>query len=404
MEPAQKLIKLFLLFLTVSILLSCGRENDEEPIEIPFTLEGNRIVIYAIVNGVEGRYFWDTGCYETITTIPLDNLLVVENDRVTDYTRYYIKDGIVINGHRLETTSIITNNPKWDNTGVVKSILKNEEFDGILDYYIFSGYWCELSFTESKIILHKNKPEKFSLSVSGYVTEEGHPCISVYIDNFMPLNFVVDTGWPIAFGFPKKIMQYIKPAEYREILTVNESYDNVYDVFETHYEIPVHSINVLDNVFDDKFIVTSYYNPFDEWGTIGVEYLQYYDLLFDITYNNEPKNNWHIWELYYITRFPDLDKNTLDLSDLRNAKPKVGLTESLTEQGGFIVKVWKPSIAYNEYSLMPGMTITHINGIFLNSLNADERSRLFYSLAEENCEITVINLDNSPRTIKRTRQ
>jgi hypothetical protein len=401
MKPIQKL---FLLFFTASVLLSCGRENDEEPIEIPFTLEGNRIVIYATVNGVEGRYFWDTGCYETITMIPLDNLPVVENDRVTDYTRYYIKDGIIINGHRLETTSIITNNPKWDNTGVVKSILKNEEFDGILGYYIFTGYWCELSFTESKIILHKDKPEKFSLSARGYVTSWGHPCITVNINGDIPLTFVVDTGWPIAFGFPRKFLQFIKPADYREILTVNKSYEGIYNVFETHYEIPVHSMIVLNDVFIEKYIITSD-DPFDEYGTIGVEYLQYYDLIFDITYNNEPKNNWHIWELYYTPRFPDLDKNTLDLSYLRNSKLKVGVEHRPTEQGRFIVSIWKPSIAYSEYGLVPGMTISHINGVSLYSLTNDEVSPLFSQMADDdNCEITVIDLHNSQRTIKRMRQ
>jgi hypothetical protein len=104
-------------------------------------------------------------------------------------------------------------------------------------------------------------------------------------------------------------------------------------------------------------------------------------------------------------RFPDIDKNTLDLSDLLNAKPKVGLTRIFTEQGRFLINVWKPSIAYSEYGLMPGMTITHINGVLLNSLPEDELSSLISKMADDgNCEITVIDLDNSQRTIKRMRQ
>jgi hypothetical protein len=403
MKPIQKL---FLVFLTASILLSCGRENSEDPVVIPFTLEDNHIVIYANVNGVIGRYFWDTGCYETITTVFIKNLPVVENDLYFDYKRYFIKDGIVINGHRLKTTSIITNpSPYMLNIEVIESILKEEGFDGILGYYIFTGYWCELSFTESKIILHKNKPEKFSLSAGGYVTSWGHPCINVYINETMPFTFVVDTGSPVVFTFPRNFFQYIKPAEYREILSIEKFSDKILNDYETHYEIPVHSMSVLDDVFADKFIITSHYNPFDRWGTIGVEYLQYYDLLFDITFNNEPKSNWHLWELYYMPRFPDLDKNTLDLSYLRNAKPRVGITHRPTEQGRFLVSIWKPSIAYNEYGLMPGMTITHINGVSLYSLTNNEATPLFNEMADDdNCEITVIDLDNSQRTIKRMKQ
>jgi hypothetical protein len=402
MKPLQKL---FIIFFIASILLSCKKENDEDPIVIPFTLEGRRVVIYATVNGVEGRYFWDTGCCETITMIPLDNLPVVENDRETSYTRRYIKDGIAINGYVLKTTSIITNpSPNMLGVEVYESIFKNEGFDGALGYYIFTGYWCELSFTESKIILHKDKPEKFSLSARGYVTTWGNPCINVNINGDIPLTLVVDTGSPVAFGVPRKFLQFIKPADHREILTVNKSYDNVYNVFKTHYEIPVHSMIVLNDVFIEKYIITSD-DPFDEWGTIGVEYLQYYDLLFDITYNNEPKNNWHLWELYYITRFPDLDKNTLELLDLLNSKLRIGLSHISSEQGRFINWVWKPSVAYSEYGLMPGMTVTHINGVLLNSLPENELSPLFSQMADDdNCEITVIDLDNRQRTIKRIKQ
>jgi hypothetical protein len=109
--------------------------------------------------------------------------------------------------------------------------------------------------------------------------------------------------------------------------------------------------------------------------------------------------------LYYIPRFPDLDKNTLDLSDILNAKLKVGIRHISTEQGRFLIGVWKPSVAYSEYGLMPGMTITHINGVFLNLLTNDEANSLFSKMADdEDCEITVIDLDNRQRTIKRTRQ
>jgi hypothetical protein len=286
----------------------------------------------------------------------------------------------------------------------LESILKNEGFDGILGYYIFSGYWCELSFTENKIILHKNKPEKFSNSAGGYVTRRGDPCLTININGAMPVTFIIDTGIPYAFGFPKKFIQFIKPADYREILTVSVLYGEVLNIFETHYEIPVRSISVLDDVFVDKFIITGDI-PSDDEGLIGIEYLQYYDLLFDITFNNEPKSNWHLWELYYIPRFPDLDKNTLEFYYMRNTKPRIGVTHIFSEQGMSLIRIWKPSIAHDEYALMPGMAITHINGVFLNSIANDEVSQLFSKMADDdNCEITIIDLDNRERTVKRKRQ
>jgi len=85
------------------------RKNNEDIIVIPFKLENNRIVIQATVNGVEGRYFWDTGAPDTITTISLDNLPIVKNDPYIHNTRHYIKDGIIIDGQLLKTTSTIYN-------------------------------------------------------------------------------------------------------------------------------------------------------------------------------------------------------------------------------------------------------------------------------------------------------
>jgi hypothetical protein len=95
----------------------------------------------------------------------------------------------------------------------------------------------------------------------------------------------------------------------------------------------------------------------------------------------------------------------LQFSDLLNTKPRIGLTHIFAEQGRLLISVWKPSIAYNEYGLMPGMTVTYINGVFLNSLPEDELHTLFGNMADDdNCEITVIDLDSRQRTIKRLKQ
>jgi hypothetical protein len=73
-----------------------------------------------------------------------------------------------------------------------------------------------------------------------------------------------------------------------------------------------------------------------------------------------------------------------------------------TEQGRLLTRVFKPSVAYNEYGLVPGMAITHINGVFINPLTVDETLQLFDEMADDdNCEIKVIGLDNYRRTIKR---
>jgi hypothetical protein len=246
---------------------------------------------------------------ETITTIPLDNLPAVKNAR-----RYrYIKDGIVINGHRLKTTSMITNFSLIPDERIER-LIKKWGFDGILGYYTFNGYWCELSFTESKIILHKRKPDRFSLSASGYINALGHPCINVNINEDIPADFAVDTGSPYAFYFHQRFMAYINPTDYKEIFSFSRN-------FLPSYEIPIQSMRVLGEIFVDKIIRTTDIPLQDFDGLIGIEYLQNYDLLFDIRNNYSLANNYQQWELYYIPRFPDLDMNTQQLSGIKDANP-----------------------------------------------------------------------------------
>jgi hypothetical protein len=254
---------------------------------------------------VEGRYFWDTGNRLTITTIPLNNLPAVEHD-----ARYYIKNGLVINGHRLKTTLVRPNER-------TEKILKEEGFDGILSYYIFDGYWCELSFTESKIILHKSKPEKFYLSAGGRLTNSGYPCITININGNIPFDLVVDTGSPYAFGIPNRIIQYIKPDEYKEIFSFNFNSGS-----PSNYEIPIQSMSVLNDIFVDKIIRTrNIPSVGDNVGLLGIGYLQYYDLLFNIRKNYSTADNYRQWELYYIPRFPDLDMNAQQFYGIKDANP-----------------------------------------------------------------------------------
>jgi hypothetical protein len=252
---------------------------------------------------VEGRYLWDTGCRHTLTTIPLDNLPFADN-----HAGHYIRNGIIINGHRLRTTSIITS-IHFDKK--METIAREEGCDGVLGYYVFNGYWCELSFTESKIILHKKKPDKFSTSASGYVTSWGHPCITVNINETIPITFVVDTGAPYGFYFHQRLMAYVNPTEYKERFSINRR-------FPTSYQIPIKSMRVLEDIFVDKIIETNSVSSGAD-GEIGIEYLQYYDFLFDIRNNFSIAGNYRLWELYYIPRFPDLDKNTLQFYGIKNA-------------------------------------------------------------------------------------
>lgn len=149
----RKSIAGIFLFLTVfTLLFSCdGRK------EIPFELANNRIILNAIINGKSGKFFWDTGANMSLFDCDFSNLdfsrkgvmaFYFENPEAVDY--YYLPE-IIIDGARLKGAPEITRT-----TASLRSrTLEPEGLDGVLGINVFAGYWCELSFSRKKIILHK---------------------------------------------------------------------------------------------------------------------------------------------------------------------------------------------------------------------------------------------------------
>ena len=108
-----------------------------------------------------------------------------ENPEKVNY--YYLPE-IIIEGVRLKGVSVITRTT----ASLRNRTLEPEGLDGVLGITIFEGYWCELSFSKKKIILHKKKPARFEKFVP--VTLEGcFFCIPVDVgERRSP--FIVDTG------------------------------------------------------------------------------------------------------------------------------------------------------------------------------------------------------------------
>jgi hypothetical protein len=86
--------------------------------------------------------------------IPVDNLRFIKDTTYTslDYTektKIYNLNEITINNVKLKINSMI-----MSETSHLKKLSNLEKIDGILGSTIFAGYWCELSFSQQKIILH----------------------------------------------------------------------------------------------------------------------------------------------------------------------------------------------------------------------------------------------------------
>jgi hypothetical protein len=262
------------LFLTVFMLLfSCdGRK------EIPFELtEGGRIVVQAEINGTSGRFFWDTGTAISAVNCNLDNLefsrIGVANWEFSgmgpEAKDFYYLSEIKIGGVQLKTKSEIAQ------AGVLKDwILEPECLDGLLGINVFAGYWCELSFSKKKIILHKEKPLRVGTYAPAAI-ERNQFRVLVDVDG-KETPFYVDTGGNGVY-FPPLVIAGKTNDEYKRILSLEKEKARYY------YLVNTDKISIFDDVFENKTIVTNSPVSGGTRGLLGVNFLKNYDLLFDFT-------------------------------------------------------------------------------------------------------------------------
>ncbi|MDR1073369.1 MAG: hypothetical protein LBL45_06805 [Treponema sp.] len=266
------LAKIFF-FLSISIFFfSC-----DNPKEISFELtDSNRIAVNATVNGKSGKFFWDTGSYVSLFDCDFDAsnfshkgimAFYFENPEEVDY--YYLPE-IIIDGARLKGASEITGT-----TANLRSrTLEPEGLDGVLGINVFAGYWCELSFSKKKIILHKRKPASFEKFVPVGL-EGNYFCIPVDVDE-RKQPFIVDTG-ARGMYFPVSVIVGKSKNEYGKILFPMTT--------RNMYLVKTNKISIFDDVFENKAIDTNsiWFDGNNARGLLGIEFLKGYDLLFDFT-------------------------------------------------------------------------------------------------------------------------
>jgi hypothetical protein len=141
------------------VFFSCSEENIPDKVEIPFTLENNRFIIEATVNGKEGKFLFDTGstisCFDNVKKLrPIGFIISKVDGRIKIGLKYRLNK-ITFGDVDVNTKSEV------DNQAVIVKNIKNNGHDGILGNMIFEGYWVEISYSKHKIILHKKKPDYF---------------------------------------------------------------------------------------------------------------------------------------------------------------------------------------------------------------------------------------------------
>jgi len=361
MNNKHLLLKIFAVFFLL-FFLSCSADNDL-PLVIPFTLENNRIILYAVINGQAGRFAFDSGANVSVANIrrfpgifPIDlGRSVIDGVLriVPVYRVNSIQFGDVVVNAR---SRLITRDD------VVTRAIENENIDGILGINVFEGFWVELSFSRNKIILHKEIPANFISASSVPLIANGTiPMLylPINIDNREFL-MLIDTGAPHALYFPNNIINFIDDEDKTKIVSLLEAGD--------FYLVRTNRINILDVVYYNKLIMNNSYivertrNPSHAYkGIIGIDFLRHYDFLLD--YRDLRKGR--TTGMYYIPiTFPE--ERCYGFFSFLSGMPKFGIitfcVPCFNRNGRLrITSLLTDSIAY-ALGLRLGSEITYING------------------------------------------
>lgn len=250
--------------------------------------KNGRIIIDATINQRKGKFVFDTGSTESYLDIKVNNLrragyTITQYEGQPFATNYYSLNKIMFGDIKVKTRSYVINRSD------VLTRCQNEGYNGILGALTFEGYWCELSFSKSKIILHKEKPDYFTkhsevMILNKYNTDFFIP---VKIDNEM-FYFDIDTGAPAGLYFPDGLIRIKNRDEYQEVISN--------DPVDTYHLVKTGSITILDETYTDMSVMTN--SPYSaradkayhDFGLLGIDFLKNYDFLFDFRDLREGKS------------------------------------------------------------------------------------------------------------------
>jgi len=340
-------------------------------IVIPFSIEKRRIIIFAIINGFNGKFIWDTGSPISLVNFSLNGLEFYKEDTYHYFGGFSKKHKIFrlnciqFKKNKLKNSSLIGYTPKY----VKKVITYPVKADGILGLNIFVGYWCELSFTENLIILHKKKPNNY-INRKKLITDKYGYFISSKINKKI-YKLLIDTGSPYSIKIPEENI----PKKSVKIQSTSPNYRN-----GCYYKV-VSTFTLLNSHFKNSYI--TFYESLNDYGIIGIEFLRNFDILFDMS------NSIHNADyLYY--------KKSKNLNDFRsfiipkNTK-KNNIIEYRLYNNGIKLELTKVN-KYSKYGITNDTLIVAINGILIKNYNLDDLKKQI-----ANNEINKITVSNGIR-------
>jgi hypothetical protein len=265
------------------VIISCvTNKPNSSAIEIPFTLEDGQIVVEATINGKTGKYTWSiVSNISVLKDIDPEWPIFFEPDKHLESAgskRHYRIGKLFIGGNPIKPNpNSLAMEP---DTGADLRGL-----DGRFGIDVFSGYWCEVSFSKNKIILHSQKLPYFTQSVKGTFDSKKMLTVPINIEG-RDYDFLLQGDYSDTISLPISYITRKAEDEYRKYL----SYKKYLGETRETYWVKTENITFFGDTPRDKIIMASpfvsefiWYDYGKDIGSLSWSLLQNYDLLFDFT-------------------------------------------------------------------------------------------------------------------------
>jgi hypothetical protein len=363
----KKTIVIFVFCIAViGVIISCRTIKDSSSgIEIPFMLEHGEIVVEAAINGKTARYAWSIASNTSVVKdIDPDWAVYLESDRfpeLGELPRHYKIEEIIIGGVPVKANSVATDpDSSYDDNYLVPYGL-----NGRFGIDVFSGYWCEVSFSKNKIILHSKKPSYFEQSVKGIFDSKKMLTIPVTIEG-KDYDYLFQNGENFdILSLPLSITEQKPENEYQRYLYRQKDSGETgeicwvrtrdFTVFGDTYKRNI----LMADPFLAGFI---WYDYGKNTGALSWALLQNYDLLFDFTgidYISTTDENFSLeTQVYYAPRNLTEDRECLFLTEYPGGE--LGAFAFVDPSG--VTLFLAEDSPLSGVGITPNTVITHIDG------------------------------------------
>jgi predicted aspartyl protease len=177
---------------------------------IPLEVSPTRIYVRAVVNGIEGRFLFDTGASNIAFTDEFADRARAQ--RVEATTFYGINGGKRGSIAKVDTIAF-ADGSKLTNAKVLTGVVMGSRVDGVLGFDFLAATIADFDFDNSRLTLYNpatSAPNESQGVVVVPDLSDGTPWIPVKLDGTIPSNALLDSGAPMSVFLSRTLFARVR--------------------------------------------------------------------------------------------------------------------------------------------------------------------------------------------------